>query len=107
MQLRVDVPGSAAGRIVLLRKDPLRKEGGLFRVVTSQADWPTYNGDPGGNRCSKLTAINKLNVAQLAPRWIFPLPNVTQVENTPLVVEGLMYVSRAPTSAGRSTPRFQ
>ncbi len=81
---------SGDGRITLLRK-----EGGAFRVVTSQTDWPTYNGDAGGNRYSKLTAIDKTNVARLAPKWIFPLPNVSQVENTPLVVEGIMYVSSA------------
>jgi alcohol dehydrogenase (cytochrome c) len=85
LQLRTDDK-----RIILLRK-----EGQRFRVVTSQVDWPTYNGDPGGNRYSKLTAIDKTNVAQLAPKWMFPLPNVTQVENTPLVVEGIMYVSSA------------
>jgi alcohol dehydrogenase (cytochrome c) len=77
-------------RIVLLRK-----QGERYRQVTSQADWPTYHGDPGGNRYSKLTQIDSGNVAHLAPKWIFPLPNAAQVENTPLVVEGLMYVSNA------------
>jgi alcohol dehydrogenase (cytochrome c) len=73
----------------------LRKSGDRYRVVTSQADWPTYHGDPSGNRYTKLTQIGKSNVARLAPRWIFPIPNVAQVENTPLVVEGIMYVSSA------------
>jgi len=77
-------------RIVLLRK-----QGDRFRQVTSQADWPTYHGSPGGNRYSALTQIDRGNVARLAPKWIFPLPNAAQVENTPLVVEGLMYVSNA------------
>src|ERR1700683_1320656 len=85
LQLRTDDK-----RIVLLRK-----EGGAFRVVTSQADWPTYNGDPSGNRYSKLTAIDKTNVARLGAKWIFPIPNARTVENTPLVVEGIMYVSMA------------
>jgi alcohol dehydrogenase (cytochrome c) len=73
----------------------LRKSGDRYRVVTSQADWPTYHGDQSGNRYTKLTQIGKSNVARLAPRWIFPIPNVAQVENTPLVVEGIMYVSSA------------
>ena len=42
-----------------------------------------------------MTAIDKTNVAKLAPKWMFSLGNVTQVENTPLVVEGIMYVSSA------------
>src|SRR2546429_5591307 len=28
----------------------LRRAGELFREVTSETNWPTYNGDPGGNR---------------------------------------------------------
>src|SRR5712692_4818354 len=85
--------GGAPGesRIRLLRKAP----GGRYRVVTSQTDWPTYHGDPSGNRYSKLTQIDRSNVARLAPKWVFPIPGVSQVENTPLVVEGIMYVSSA------------
>lgn len=73
----------------------LRKTGDRYRSVTSQADWPTYHGDPSGNRYSKLTQIDKNNVARLAPQWIFPISNVTMIENTPLVIEGIMYVSSA------------
>lgn len=81
------------GRVQLLRKTADRKR---YRVVTSQRDWPTYHGDVNGNHYTTVTQINKNNVARLAPRWTFQLPGITQqVENTPLVVEGLMYVSSA------------
>lgn len=74
----------------------LRKAGGdRYRVVTSQTDWTTYNGDIGGNRYSKLTQISKSNVSKLAPKWMFPLPGVSSVETTPIVVEGVMYVTSA------------
>ena len=73
----------------------LRKANDRFAEVTSQTDWPTYNGDPSGNRYTQLAEITKDNVARLAPRWIFPMPNVSQIENTPVVVEGIMYVSSA------------
>src|ERR1035441_3382445 len=73
----------------------LRKVGDRYRIVTSQTDWPSYNGDPSGNRYSKLTQINKDNVARLTAKWMFPMPNVSTVENTPVVVEGVMYVSSA------------
>jgi len=86
LQLRTDDK-----KIHLLRK----MEGGRYRAVTSQADWPTYHGDPSGNRYSKLTQIDKNNAGRLAAKWVFPLPNVTTVEDTPLVVDGLMYVSSA------------
>lgn len=86
MQLR-----ETGGKIRLLRK----VDGGRYRLVTSQKDWPTYNGEPGGNRYSTLTQINKNNVTKLSPAWLFPFGAVTQIENTPLVVEGVMYVSSA------------
>ena len=78
-------------RIHLLRK----ADGNRYREVTSQADWPTYHGDVSGNRYSKLTQIDKNNVGRLAPRWIFPMPGANTIENTPLVVDGVMYVSQA------------
>jgi len=56
----------------LLRKTT----GDRYRTVTSQRDWPTYHGDPGGNRYTTLTQLDKGNVARLAPRWVFPMPNV-------------------------------
>ena len=39
--------------------------------MTSDVDWPTYNGDPRGNRYTTLTQINKETVIRLAPQWIF------------------------------------
>ena len=86
LQLRTDDK-----KVRLLRK----ADGNRYRIVTSQADWPTYNGDQSGNRYSKLTQIDKSNVGRLAPRWIFPMPGATTIENTPLVVDGIMYVAQA------------
>jgi alcohol dehydrogenase (cytochrome c) len=72
----------------------LRKvDGGKFREVTSQTNWTTYNGDIGGNRYTTLTQIDKANVKRVAPRWTFTLPNVSGLQLTPLVVDGLMYVT--------------
>jgi alcohol dehydrogenase (cytochrome c) len=71
----------------------LRRAGGRFREVTSESDWPEYNGDPRGNRYTTLSGITKSNVARLAPRWVFSLPNANRLEVTPVVVQGLMYVT--------------
>lgn len=79
---------TADERVHLLRRDESR-----FREVTSGADWPTYNGNPGGNRYTTLTQINKGNVARLAMAWMFTLPGAGQLQVTPVVVGGLMYVA--------------
>jgi alcohol dehydrogenase (cytochrome c) len=79
------------GRLHLLRKTAH----GRYREVTSQRDWPTYNGVPGGNRYTTMTDIDKRNVGRLAPAWSFPLSGARTVETTPLVADGVMYVSSA------------
>jgi alcohol dehydrogenase (cytochrome c) len=71
----------------------LRRAGHLFREVTSETNWPTYNGDPGGNRYTTLTQINKNNVTRLAPKWVFTIPGAGRLEVTPVVVDGIMYVT--------------
>jgi alcohol dehydrogenase (cytochrome c) len=71
----------------------LRPEGNRFREATSQVDWTTYNGDVRGNRYSQLEQIEKRNVARLAPKWVFPMEGVTRAETTPVVVQGIMYVT--------------
>ncbi len=58
-------------------------------------NWPTYNGQLGGNRHSPLKQINLANVAQLAPRWSYTIPEARRLQVTPVVVDGVMYVTAA------------
>jgi alcohol dehydrogenase (cytochrome c) len=71
----------------------LRKEGDRYRVVTSETDWPTYHGQLGGNRYSTLAQIDKGNVARLAPRWTYTITGSPRLEGTPIVMDGVMYVT--------------
>jgi len=91
----------------------LRKAGDRHRPVTSQADWPSYNGQTNGSRYSTLAQITKSNVARMVPRWIFPLPNTPPLQVTPVVVDGVMYVTSAnqcyalDAGSGRQIWRYQ
>jgi alcohol dehydrogenase (cytochrome c) len=71
----------------------LRRAGDLFRRVSSETDWPTYNGEPGGNRYTTLTQIDETSVGRLAPRWMFTIPDAGHLQVTPVVVGGIMYVT--------------
>jgi alcohol dehydrogenase (cytochrome c) len=71
----------------------LRRAGESFRVVTSETGWPSYNGDPGGNRYTTLRQIDPSTVARLAPRWLFSIPDAGPLQVTPVVVDGIMYVT--------------
>jgi alcohol dehydrogenase (cytochrome c) len=58
-------------------------------------DWPTYHGNVNGNRHSELKQIDVSNVAHLAPAWMFPIAKAQRLEGTPIVVDGVMYVTTA------------
>ena len=73
----------------------LRKSGAQLRAVTSQTDWTSYNGGMSGSRYSTLTQINRSNAATLAPKWMFSLRNTNNLQVTPIVSEGVMYVTSA------------
>jgi quinoprotein glucose dehydrogenase len=70
----------------------------------SRNEWRYWGGDAGGAKYSPLDRINKSNVRQLKPAWIFEtndfsdgiaLPGRSAFEATPLVVDGVMYVNTA------------
>lgn len=63
----------------------------LSTRVTS--NWPTYNGDYTGRRYSSLTEINPANVKHLHVQWVFHSSKPSTIEATPLVVNGIMYIT--------------
>ncbi len=73
----------------------LRPAGDKYREVTSEVDWTSYNGTVGGNRYSTLDQIRTANVGRLVPRWMFTISDAPYLETTPVVVEGVMYVTSA------------
>lgn len=93
----------------MLASTMLALTGGVFA-----ADWPSYGGDNGSQKYSKLDQIDASNVAELTTAWIWESPdNATVAENianqnyravpagfkaTPIVIDGMMYV---PSSFGR------
>ena len=58
-------------------------------------NWPSYNGDYSGQRFSSLEQINGKNVASLRAQWAFHAPNSDSLEVTPVVVNGMMFVTSA------------
>ena len=48
-------------------------------------------GDAGGTRYSPLTQINKNNVGRLKQAWRYDLKPDSELQNTPIVVDGVLY----------------
>jgi quinohemoprotein ethanol dehydrogenase len=59
------------------------------------ADWPSNGRTYSEQRYSPLKQITDKNVGQLKPAWQFVLNTSRGQEGTPLVVDGVMYVSTA------------
>jgi PQQ-dependent dehydrogenase (methanol/ethanol family) len=57
------------------------------------ADWPSYGLDYAETRHSKLNQISTANVKELGLVWSYNLESKRGVESTPLVVDGIMYVT--------------
>lgn len=57
-------------------------------------EWKVWGGDPAQTHFSPLTQITPANVARLKPVWVYnPGTTGRGWENTPLLIDGLMYVS--------------
>jgi alcohol dehydrogenase (cytochrome c) len=59
------------------------------------ANWISYNGDYSGRRYSGLAQITSENAAQLRAQWIFHVRDSNDLEVTPVVVNGVMFVTAA------------
>jgi alcohol dehydrogenase (cytochrome c) len=69
----------------------------LLHADAEPQNWLTYSGGYAGNRYSTLTQITPANVRNLQLKWVYhpiyrPTGNAQgKNENTPLVVDGIMY----------------
>ncbi|WP_291863968.1 PQQ-dependent dehydrogenase, methanol/ethanol family [Bradyrhizobium sp.] len=69
-------------------------DGASIKANTATSnDWPTTGLDYAETRFSKLNQITTDNVKKLGLVWTYPLESSRGVEATPLVVDGVMYVT--------------
>jgi len=67
----------------------------LQNAANYPAEWITYGGDYKEQRFSRLDKISKDNVSELGAAWTFDLSTSRGVEATPIIVDGVMYVTSA------------
>jgi alcohol dehydrogenase (cytochrome c) len=71
----------------------------LLRASEEPQNWITYSGTYASQRYSTLRQINAANVKTLEQKWIFQAESLEKFEATPLVVDGIMYLTQAPSDA--------
>ena len=71
-----------------------------LRVAESRPDeWLTYSGSLDGRRYSPLADISPANVSKLRVRWIRQFDtNESRIEATPLVVDGVIFITEPPSN---------
>ena len=70
----------------------------LLSASEEPENWLMYSGQYNSQRHSRLTAIDKSNVDQLEVKWVKQLETLADVETTPLVVDGVMYLTQSPSN---------
>ncbi|MBI3668054.1 MAG: PQQ-binding-like beta-propeller repeat protein, partial [Acidobacteria bacterium] len=60
-------------------------------------NWLTYSGNYNAHRYSRLNQINTSNVKRLKTAWVYQNQTTHYFETTPLVVDGVMYITEPPS----------
>ena len=65
----------------------------LRAAADEPQNWLMYSGTLDGQRYSRLDQIDHDNVSQLEMKWAYQIPSVDTAETTPLIVDGVMFVT--------------
>ena len=83
------VPGPAHAQVTFER---------LLEAEQEPQNWLTYSGAYSSHRYSRLDRIDPGNVGDLELKWVFQARSLEKFEATPLVVDGIMYLTQAPNT---------
>jgi alcohol dehydrogenase (cytochrome c) len=70
----------------------------ILKAESEPGNWLTYSGNYSSHRHSALKQITAGNVSRLKPAWVYQTRATQKVEATPLVVDGVMYISEPPSN---------
>ncbi|MEQ1946977.1 MAG: PQQ-dependent dehydrogenase, methanol/ethanol family [Bryobacteraceae bacterium] len=68
----------------------------LLNAAKESQNWLTYSGGFASQRYSTLSQITPDNVKDLTLQWAFQQRSIEKFETTPIVVDGMMYLTQAP-----------
>jgi alcohol dehydrogenase (cytochrome c) len=70
----------------------------ILRADREPGSWLTYSGSYTSQRYSLLKDITKENVGRLKPVWLYQVKKPGLVEASPVVVDGVMYITEPPST---------
>ena len=70
----------------------------LVNADQEPENWLMYSGTLDSQRYSLLDEINIDNIDQLEMKWAYQIPVIDRAETVPLVVDGIMFITEAPSN---------
>lgn len=70
----------------------------LVNAADEPHNWLMYNGTLDSQRYSRLDQVDTTNVDQLELKWAHHIPQLDRAETTPLVVDGVMFITESPSN---------
>ncbi|MCP5111025.1 MAG: PQQ-binding-like beta-propeller repeat protein, partial [bacterium] len=80
---------------VLFSEVPYKR---IEKAESEPGSWLTYSGSYSAQRYSRLDQITPRNVAGLKPVWVYQVKQPGYIETTPLVADGVMYITEPPST---------
>ena len=68
----------------------------ILHATDEPQNWLTYSGSYASQRYSLLNQVDPSNVKNLELKWVFQAQSLQKFETTPLVVDGIMYLTQSP-----------
>src|SRR3954467_4782998 len=68
----------------------------LLKAGSEPQNWLMYSGTFFSQRYSTLRQIDPANVKNLEQKWLYQSPGIGNWQATPLVVDGVMYLTQRP-----------
>ena len=70
----------------------------LVNAKDEPHNWLMYNGTLDAQRHSRLDEVNVSNVDELELKWAYQIPEIDRAETVPVVVDGIMFITEAPSN---------
>ena len=70
----------------------------LLNAESEPHNWLMYSGNYKAQRYSALTQLDRRNVEELEIAWVHQLSVLDRAETTPLVVDGVMFITESPST---------
>ena len=70
----------------------------LLNAAAEPENWLMYSGTLDSQHFSRLDQIHNRNVGELELKWAYQIPQLDRAETVPLVVDGVMFITEAPSN---------